>query len=86
MKKLLVILLLAILSSGCSVYWGIGMSQEEFLNRNRGLGIESVEANGNRTVYRFCNNYECWFYYFSNGTMYAMDKGEAAPDIIIQSK
>jgi len=50
-----------------------------------------VDANTNRTVYRrrgAGNGFtDFTFYYFnSNGVLYAVDKGESQPNIIIQNR
>lgn len=90
MKKIILVfaaLWCALMLSGCApVQWGIGMSENDFLQRNKGKGVKVAEATTYRTVYQKCQGWNCAYYYFQNGYLIQADNGTTQPDIVIQNR
>lgn len=84
MKKALIILIVAF--SSCTIHYSMGMTEADFLKRNKGMGIRLEEQTPSRTVYKSCSSVDCYFFYFSHGTLYSIDKGVSRPDVIIQTR
>jgi hypothetical protein len=87
MKKM-VLMIVVMLAMGCSqkMVW-IGMTEYELTSQHwRYLRVE--ESNSSRTVYAACNyyGYDCSYFYFRGGKMYATDRGEYRPDISVEVK
>ena len=82
------LLFIVIVTSSCkSTYYYIGMSQSEFLAKNKKAvpRQETVDV----SVYEigrqpFGKAYVQKFFYFENGKLVQVDNGERQPDIIIK--
>ena len=92
MKKNYLILALSIfvLSSCGSIHYQIGESANQFLRDNHKRSFDMVKSSNEWTVYKWINNWSYtdppYFFYFHYGTLYQVDRGERAPDIIIQNR
>lgn len=98
MKKLFLIAGILFLFSDCrttsyidesdKVYFKIGMTEKQFLNDNLRRKNQPVRATSEQTVWQSCNENKtnCLFFYFKSDTLFAMDKGERVPDILIENK
>lgn len=87
--RLLFIMLIAMASMQCKApKYFIGMSEEDFLRKNK---VQTVESTARYSVYKKIN-YPFGappivkFFYFRDGELFRVDGGERQPDIIIQSK
>lgn len=80
-----ILLLNAILFSGCATTIAIGMSEKSFLATYPGSKL--VGAHDDVTIYRksYDLGTEFRFYYFRGGRLDRIDQGVSRPDIIIQN-
>jgi hypothetical protein len=86
LRNILVASAMCLLCS-CTVYYQMGQSEYEFVNSNRGKGLQVEEQSPYRTVYKSCNGYgsACTFFYFYNNKLVRVDRGVREPDIIIEN-
>lgn len=95
MKKILLLLFIGcILFSGCaSCSYVVGESENRFIEDNKKcfrqgtLTTDSQWQNGgNRySIYRFQGEH-AWFYYFTDGILTQMDRGEKVPNYILERR
>ncbi|GEM_PF-3090186 len=83
MRRLIIITIIFL--SSCRVHCDLGMSEYEFIKRNKGK-VHVEEASQNYKVFRSGLGYNTYFYYFTNGHLTRVDRGEYVPNIIIQNR
>jgi hypothetical protein len=91
MKKLLPILLTALMLSSCVTYhWQIGQTETEFfaMNHNRYNRFQMIRQSTEWTVYRVGgdNGTEPIYFYFHYDKLYQVDRGRRSPDLIIENR
>jgi len=93
MKKFYFLLLvLSFALSSCSgIRWQMGQSPDAFLTMNKSHRnqFDLVRSSDEWTVYKWINNWSYdppYFFYFHDGALYQVDRGERAPDLIIQNR
>ena len=92
MKKisLFLVALSLILSSCSAVHWQIGQTTDSFLKANHKHNFETVRSSNEWTVYKWVNNWSYtdppYFFYFHYNALQQVDRGERAPDVIIQNR
>jgi len=83
-------LLMLILSSCGSIHYQIGETAETFFKQNHKRSFDMVKSSNEWAVYKWINNWSYteppYFFYFHYGQLYQVDRGERAPDIIIQNR
>jgi len=77
--------LLFVLSSCSSIYYQIGESSDTFIKANHNRSFDLVKNSSEWVVYKWGNDHPFYFY-FRDGFLYQVDRGERAPDVIIQSR
>ncbi|MHB8208450.1 hypothetical protein [Mucilaginibacter sp.] len=91
MKKLYFTLVVLLFLSSCSgIHYQMGQTAESFLRANHNRSFDLVRSSNQLTVYKWVNNWSYtdppYFFYFRDGFLYQVDRGERAPDIIIQNR
>lgn len=92
MKKLyLALIVLTLALSSCStIHWQMGETTQQFLQVNRKHSFDLIQSSNEWTVYKWINNWSYtdppYFFYFHYGLLYQVDRGERAPDLIIQNR
>jgi len=92
MKKLYVplVALMLFLSSCSGIHWQIGQSSTAFFNANHNHHFDVVRTSNEWTVYKWINNWSYtdppYYFYFHYDALYQVDRGERAPDVIIQNR
>ena len=79
-----------LLTSCSSVRWQIGESSQAFLSTNHKHRFETVRSSAEWTVYKWINNWSYtdppYYFYFHYNTLFQVDRGERAPDLIIEHR
>lgn len=90
MKTKLLLFAIAISTlTGCAAAlhntYSIGMSEEEFKDKN--VGEKLMEMSEARTVYRLQQTNGAYqFVYFRDGKIYKVDEGVRSPDLVIENR
>lgn len=89
-KYFILVLLIFVLSSCGGLRWQIGETTESFMQRNHKRSFDIVRSSNEWTVYKWVNNWSYtdppYFFYFHNGTLFQVDRGQRPPDFIIQNQ
>jgi len=92
MKKnyFILALLMLVLSSCGGIRYQIGESSDAFFKQNHSHSFDMVKSSNEWAVYKWINNWSYtdppYFFYFRDGALYQVDRGERAPDVIIENR
>ncbi|MEN5086605.1 hypothetical protein ABE426_09060 [Sphingobacterium faecium] len=84
----LVPIILLLLVSSCSkkVYYSLGMSENDFLIKNR-KAVSLYKKSLNSSTYLQGDGYDgSWFYYFNNGILTELNQGQRQSDFILENR
>ena len=77
------------MSSCGGIHYQIGESSDAFFKANHSRSFETVRTSNEWTVYKWVNNWSYdapYYFYFHYNSLYQIDRGERAPDVIIENR